>query len=265
MVRRFLAELSAEQIPARITESSIIVLPLGAIEAHGHHLPLNTDFVVAASAAEALVEQFGEQFDLWALPPLAFTKSNEHAWAPGTVWLSAETMLRVLDEIARSVSETKAKKLVFLNAHGGNTSLLQVVLRDVRLKYGLQTFLVHPFRASGEGGELGMGIHGGFDETSVLLHLRPELVDMSKAIRQVPEHLAENRHVKWGGSVQFGWLSNDFEAEPKAGSLGVGVIGNPIGANAAHGATEWNAVLAQLGEAFSEIADWDPKRSVRSE
>ena len=67
--------------PARL----IAILPLGAIEQHGPHLPFNTDLVIPSRTAEELVERVGDELDLWLLPPLAYTKSNEHAWAPGTV------------------------------------------------------------------------------------------------------------------------------------------------------------------------------------
>lgn len=245
MATRLLGELSTNDAAQRLTDQSVIVLPLGAIEAHGPHLPLATDLIVAAAAVDELVDRFGDEHDLWALPPLGFTKSNEHAWAPGTVWLSAQTLLAVLDDIGRSLLTTRARTLVFVNAHGGNSALLQVACRDLRLAHGLRTFLAHPFKDSGRPSELGMGIHGGHDETSVLLHLRADLVDMTRAVRRVPEALAENRFVKWGGSVSFGWLSNDFAPE--------GVIGDPLGATADHGAALWRSVIDDLGAAMAEI------------
>jgi creatinine amidohydrolase len=90
---RLLAELRAPEIGERLTERSIIVQPLGAIEQHGPHLPLSTDSVVATAVAEAAVGRVGDEVDAWLLPTLQFTKSNEHAWSPGTVWLSATTLL----------------------------------------------------------------------------------------------------------------------------------------------------------------------------
>ena len=143
---RYLAELKLSEIE-RITESSILIQPVGAIEQHGAHLPFNTDLVVPSRTAEELVDRFGEELDLWLLPPLAYTKSNEHAWAPGTVWLSAQTLLGVLDDLGRSISKLPARKLVFLNGHGGNSALLNVACRDIRVAHGLQTFLMHPIPA----------------------------------------------------------------------------------------------------------------------
>jgi creatinine amidohydrolase len=233
---------------------SIVIQPLGAIEQHGPHLPLATDLIVAEATAAAVVERFGDALDLWLLPALAYTKSNEHAWAPGTVWLSPTTLLAVIDDIARSLATLPARRLVFLNAHGGNSSLLNVACREARLKYGLLTFLAHPSVPPDQGGkaevdELGMGIHGGKSETSILLHLRRDLVDMSQASTNIPRSLASNRHVRFGGTVSFGWLSNDFGPD--------GHIGDPTGATAEFGASRFAAAVDNLGEALAEISHFD--------
>jgi creatinine amidohydrolase len=258
---RLLSELSTPDVASRLSASSIIVLPVGAIEAHGPHLPFSTDLEIASHAVSSMLERAGDELDLWGLPPLGFSKSNEHAWAPGTVWLSASTMLAVFDDIGRSLALLPTKKLLLVNAHGGNSALLQVVCRDLRLAYGLETFLAHPFTATDAGNELGMGIHGGHDETSMLLHIRPDLVDLTRAVRAVPEHLASNQQVKWGGSVSFGWLSSDFEPSPPAGQLPVGVIGDGTHATATHGAKLWDTVLGNLIQACQEIRDWNPSKS----
>jgi creatinine amidohydrolase len=234
-----------------LSANSIIVQPLGAIEQHGPHLPFNTDLVIADRIAELAVEQVGDQHDVWLLPPLAYTKSNEHAWSAGTVWLSATTLLAVLDDIGRSVAHTAARKLVFFNGHGGNSALVAVANREIRLHHGLMTFLAHPGVPPDQGGdspanELGMGIHGGTDETSMMLHLEPGLVDMSTATRNVPGDLAANRYVRFGGSVGFGWLSNDFGPD--------GHIGDPTASTAEHGADLVDMAVDAFCGALAEIA-----------
>ena len=249
--RRLLENLTGPEVGKKLGEGSVVVWPMGAVEQHGPHLPLSVDYVIAEETARAAVEACGEELDIWLLPTLAVTKSNEHAWAPGTLWLTAETMLAVVDDVARSVAATSAKRLVFLNAHGGNSALLGVACREVRLAHGLMTFLVHPFVPPDQGGasgehELAMGIHGGHDETSLMLHLRPELVQMDKATRRIPEHLASNEHVKFGGSVAFGWLSNDFGPD--------GHIGDPTRATAEEGERLFAAVIERLVEQLREIA-----------
>ena len=228
--------------------------PLGAIEQHGPHLPLSTDSVVATAVAEAAVAAVGDELDVWLLPTLQYTKSNEHAWSAGTLWLSATTLLAVLDDLGRCIATTPTKRLVFLNGHGGNSALVNVANRELRLKHGLMTFLAHPGLPADQGGvspeaELGMGVHGGTDETSLMLHLAPHLVNMALAERRVPEALAHNKHVKFGGRVSFGWLSNDFFTD--------GYVGDPTAATAALGKQLFDGSVTALCEALREIARFD--------
>jgi creatinine amidohydrolase len=255
MTTRRFTDLSGPEAARRLTADSVLIQPVGAVEHHGPHLPLSCDLLVADALAAAAVATWGEELDLWLLPPLAYTKSNEHAWAPGTVWLSAPTLLAVLGDMARSLATTPARRLVFLNGHGGNSALLQVACRDIRLDTGMRTFLMHPGVPADQGGasppgELGMGVHGGTDETSVVMHLRPDLVDLSLAVRSVPEHMAANRYVRFGGPVSFGWLSDDFGTG--------GVVGDPTAATAERGKELWDGMVAAAGEALAEIATFDP-------
>jgi creatinine amidohydrolase len=264
-VSRFLGDHSAHALDKRLTKDSVVIQPLGAIEAHGPHLPLSTDLVLAEALATAAVAAHGDALDLWLLPTMAYSKSNEHAWAPGTFWLTAQTMLLILDDLARCLAMTAAKTLVFVNAHGGNSALLQVACRDIRLKYGLRTFLLHPWVATDGGNELGMSIHAGHDETSLMMHVRPDLVDLSLGVRRVPEHLADNKHVKFGGSVSFGWLSNDFDDPTPATSstgrpeLSLGIIGDPTGASANHGKWCFDQIIETMGQQLDEVRRFDPR------
>ena len=251
---RRLADLRGPQVAQRLTDRSIVVQPLGAIEQHGPHLPLSTDLVIASAVAEATIDVVGDELDVWLLPPLAYTKSDEHAWSAGTVWLSATTLLAVLDDIGRCVAATPARRLVFFNGHGGNSALVNVANRELRLRYGLRTFLAHPGLPADQGGtsaanELGMGVHGGHDETSLMLHLAPHLVDMSSVERHVPEGMADNEHVRFGGPVSFGWLSDDFFPD--------GYIGDPTAADATHGKVLFEGALDAFGAGLREIATFD--------
>jgi creatinine amidohydrolase len=116
------------------------------------------------------------------------------------------------------------------------------------------TFLLHPSVPPDHGGpstegELGMGVHAGFEETSIMLHLRPELVDMTLAARHIPPGLATNEHVRFGGDVSFGWTSDDFGTS--------GVIGDPTAANSEAGKLLFEHAVAALGEALAEVARFE--------
>lgn len=253
MTSRKFAELSGPAVTSTLTDRSILIVPIGAIEHHGPHLPLITDALMAETTASAAVAAGVEAgLDLWQLPTLSVGKSDEHYWAPGTLWLSASTLMSVLEDLGRSVAMTPAPKIVFMNGHGGNVALLQVAVRQLRRMFGLQTFVMPALRIAagtgrdGEPDEFGQGIHGGYAETSVVMHLRPDLVDESLFARNVPEHLAEYEHLGFNGKpVQFGWLSNDFGPS--------GVIGDPTGANAEAGRRGFESSVGLAVAALTEI------------
>jgi creatinine amidohydrolase len=250
---RKLAELSGTAATAALSADSIIVIPTGAIEHHGPHLPLSTDALLAETYATAAVERAAAAgLDVWLLPTLTYTKSDEHHWAPGTIWLSWETLMATLVDIGRSVAATPARKLVFMNGHGGNGALLQGANRELRRRFGLSTFTMSAgIQTAGSGGdngadELGLGIHAGHGETSLVLHVRPDLVDMTLAERNVPEHIAGMEYIGFNGTpVSFGWLSNDFGPS--------GVIGDPTGASAEAGAVIFEQSVTRSVAALQEI------------
>lgn len=253
---RRLAGLRAPQVSAAIGATSIAILPIGAIEQHGPHLPIDTDLVIAERVAVGAVDRVVPGLDCWILPSIAYSKSDEHAWSPATIWISARTLLALLEDVGRSVARMGFGRLVLFNGHGGNSALLSVVLRELRTATGLQTFLAHPILPPDRGGvagsdrgdERGMGIHGGVDETSLMLALAPDRVDLVAATRNVPEHLADNRFVRFGGAVPFGWLSNDFGPD--------GHIGDPTAATADYGEVLFEAAVSAFVDALHEIAEF---------
>jgi creatinine amidohydrolase len=237
---------------AGLPAETVAVLPLGAIEQHGPHLPVSTDYLIASSVAEAAVSTAAVDVPVVLLPALAYTKSDEHAWAPGTIWLSWETLMRTLIDIGRSLAATPIRRLFFLNGHGGNSALGQVACRELRREFGLQTFLGHPSVPVDHGGrtsepsELGMGIHGGFHETSMVLHLRPDLVHLQLATPAVPTGLTAYQQIGFGKPVSFGWLSDDFGP--------AGHIGDPTGATATVGKAHFEAAVETMAAALAEAA-----------
>ncbi len=254
MSSRLFAELSGPAVADRLTPESILVLPTGAVEHHGPHLPLATDAIMAESIAGRIVAAAVEAgHHVWQLPTLSCTKSDEHSWAPGTLTLSPETFHATLVDLGRCIARTPARTVLFYNGHGGNVGSLTIALRELRRRFGLRTFIDHVRIPAGDGvdgpDEFGFGIHGGYGETALMMHLRPDLVDVTLGSRAVPEELASFSRIGFGPSpVHFGWLSDDFGFD--------GVVGDPSGATAERGAEIAAGLVTDGVTTIAEIARW---------
>ena len=177
---RNFAYLTWRQVDALPRERTLLVLPTAAIEQHGQHLPLATDTLINNLLLGKALERLPAEMAVYVLPPVCYGKSNEHIGFPGTLSLSAQTFLAVVRDLGASLAAAGFKKLVLYNTHGGNTSLVDVLARDLRAEFGLRTFSLF-----GSGGaafegvsaqERMYGFHAGEIETAFLLHATPELV-----------------------------------------------------------------------------------------
>jgi len=238
---------------AALPDTAIAVLPIGSIEQHGAHLPLATDLIMADRVSAEVCARVGSTYDLWRLPPLAYSKSNEHIGFAGTLTLRTETLLSVLDEIAGSLSTTPVRTLVLINGHGGNTSLLDVAIRDLRIRHGLTTFLVHTLLPAEQGGEshpdeLGMGLHGGRDETSLMLHLVPDLVRSDRFVRDVPDELLGYANIGVSGPARMGWITSDISK--------TGTIGDPTLATTEFGAEQFESMIESISAQMRDISHY---------
>jgi creatinine amidohydrolase len=250
---RLLTELPGPLLHEQVSQNAVVVVPIGAVEHHGPHLPLATDAIIAEAVAVAAIERAADAgLEVWRMPTISYAKSDEHAWAAGTVWLDPQTLRRTLMSVGRAVASTQARRIFFVNGHGGNTALLHQVIRELRRELGLLAFAAatgvqHAGTGDGEPDELGFGIHAGHSETSVMLELRPDLVHLDRAGRAIPEWLTGYHRIGFAGTpVSFGWLSSDFGTN--------GVIGDPTGATAGHGRQYLRTAIDGTVESLAEIA-----------
>lgn len=205
-------------------ENVVIIQPVGAIEQHGLHLPLAVDSVISVGVLGKALSKLNDNIVAYALPCLYYGKSNEHWQFPGTITLSATTLLSVIKEMADSIYQAGFRKLVLMNSHGGQPQIMEIAARDIHQeKQDFAVFPLFTWRVPHVAGELltskekEYGIHAGDAETSIMLSLLPERVKMERAVTEYPQRLPENSLLSMEGKLPFAWLTKELS---KSGVMG---------------------------------------------
>jgi creatinine amidohydrolase len=253
---RNFAYLTWKQVDALPREQTLLVLPTAAIEQHGHHLPLATDTLINNLLLGKALAQIPKELPIYALPPVCYGKSNEHVGFPGTLSVSAQTFMAVVRDLGASVAAAGFKKLVLYNTHGGNTSLVDVLARDLRAEFGLRTFSLFGSAGAAVEGlsrqEKTYGFHAGEVETSLLLHGTPELVHPEEYTANYIARVEDTELLKpEGSSANFAWLTKDIAPS--------GVLGDPTQATAENGERWANAAAARVAEALVAMYNFVPR------
>jgi creatinine amidohydrolase len=243
--------------------NTVAILPTAAIEQHGPHLPVATDAEINAGILARTATLLPPELPVLVLPMQAIGLSVEHIRFPGTLTGSPETLLAFWTEIGRSVARAGVRRLLFLNSHGGQPQILDLVCRRLRGESGL-------FAVACSWGRLGLpdglvdaaerrhGIHGGMIETSLMLRLRPDLVRRDKIQNFRSAWLAKQPSfeiLEPEGAVGFGWETQDLNADGALGdaSRATSEIGEAILANTAK----------RLTTLIEELAGFDPASLLR--
>ena len=253
---RFWADLKSPDFARLDLNRCIAVLPVAAIEQHGPHLPLNVDATLVDGVIANALPHLPAGLPVLFLPTQSVGFSPEHTRFAGTLSLKAETILRLWTEVAESVAATGVKKLVLLNSHGGQVGLLDVVARDMRTRLGMLVYSVNSFNLpllDEQGGSVAaqfsahehrFGIHAGELETSMMLALKPEQVDMARAqnFHSTSQDRAEQFSILGNGrSAKLGWQMQDYNPH--------GAVGNAAAATAQKG----HALLGAMGRSLAQL------------
>ena len=206
----------------------VLLIPVGSLEQHGPHLPLDTDTRIAVALADAVVEQ---RSDALVAPAIAFGSSGEHEGFAGTLSIGGEALAVLLVELVRSNRDFA--HVVFVNGHGGNLDALQRAASQLVA----EGHSVVAFSPSVPGGDA----HAGRTETSLLLHLDPSMVRLELAQAGATEPLAD--------------LLPRMRADGVRAVSPNGVLGDPHGASAEEGAELFATLVADLGARVAELVD----------
>ncbi len=212
---------------------AIAVLPLGATEQHGPHLPLSVDANLAHSMVQATIAHLPASLPALFLPVQRVGYSPEHMAFAGTLSLKADTVIRLWTDLAESVAVSGVTKLVLFNTHGGNVGLMDVVARELRTRLGMLVYCVSWFNlpltdaedkdvmARFSAAEQRFGVHGGEMETAMMLALKPRLVRQTKAhaFASTSEQRAQDFPILGNGkSAKLAWAAQDLNPEGAAGN-----------------------------------------------
>lgn len=258
--QRYLPYLSWRQIadlpdPA----NTVIVLPTGATEQHGPHLPCAVDSVIAAGVVGHALGRLPAAVPAYAMAPITYGKSEEHLHFPGTMTLSGETLLATMNEVGESVYRAGFRKLLIVNGHGGQPQVMEMAARELRLRHG--DFIVVPsftWRVPHVAGrylserEKKLAMHAGHAETALMLALAPDTVDMSLAVSNYPPEFP-SRLLSPDGRPACAWSARDFGPS--------GVIGDPLPATAEQGHAILDSLAESWAQAITELHElsWAPR------
>jgi creatinine amidohydrolase len=257
---KFWAEMSWRDFSDAEMSKVVAVLPVAAIEQHGPHLPVGVDAFINEGCLKRAAARLPADLPVLFLPLQAIGASSEHSEFPGTLTLSSETLARAWTEIGDSVARTGCRKLVFMNSHGGNSAVIDIVARELRARRRMLAVnaswrrLGYPEGLYGAR-ELAHGVHGGDAETSLMLAFRPETARMEEArdfVSAAASMEREFKHLRATQPIGFGWMASDLNLS--------GAVGDAASATAAKGEACAEHGAAAFVELLREVAAFDLAR-----
>jgi creatinine amidohydrolase len=254
---RFWADLSTRDFAQLDAASTVAVLPLGATEQHGPHLPLSVDHALVDAILMDALSKIAPQLPVLVLPTQQVGYSPEHADFAGTLTLPVETVIATWVALGACVARAGVRKLLLFNAHGGQVSVMDIVARELRMRHGLIVYSCSwwnlPLGSDVTGlfsaDEHRFGVHAGDIETSFMRAIRPQHVDMERAAlfaSSSQQRAAAHPILGNGHSAKLGWAMQDYNAQ--------GAAGNAAAATAEKGRALLLAAGTQLALLLRELS-----------
>jgi creatinine amidohydrolase len=254
---RLWAHLTSDELSALAGERCVAVLPVGAIEQHGPHLPLGTDTMIAEGLVARACARIADDLPVLVLPTQAIGESTEHGSFAGTLSHEAETLLAAWTELGAALSRSGIHKLVIVNAHGGQPQIVDLAAQRLRARNAMLVVRANYMNWPLPDGlvdedERRHGHHGGQVETAIMLALHPELVKTAAA-QHFPSKARDlagiHRRFGQGGSLGFAWQAEDLNPD--------GVVGNAAAATAALGEALLDHHAKRLADLIADASAFD--------
>lgn len=260
---QYYRELSRLDMESVDKEETIVMIPTGALEQHGNQCPLGTDEIIAEATARRIKERLDKEcpdYPMLIFPMIPVGLSTEHINFCGSVTLKPDTYYHMLHDICTGIARHGFKKLAFLNCHGGNSPIIQVLSRELRSELGIAVFVINcgaffgnkAVRDTVSEGNV-WDFHGGEMETDMVLAERPDLVDLSVSEAGIPKIFGDNKTVTVYGPITLGWVSEEWVTKD---DKPIGIGGDPSGATAEKGEIIYNSFLDSIIPGLMEIRKW---------
>jgi creatinine amidohydrolase len=249
-------ELTWPEVRAAAAAKKAILIPVGSIEDHGPHLPLNTDNIIVEAVCFEVARRAPEEISSLPVLPVGF--EDHHMDFPGSLTSDMETLLNFFADAAVSVARHGFTHIMLVNGHGSNASLVELAARKAVLKTGavvgalagnaaVDDVLVRDLIAARRRSEAGGIGHACEFETAMMLYLRPELVQMDKAVKEMG--VPSLKYYNWDhpAPAAFAWMDwwSRFSRS--------GVAGDPTVATREFGEFMFNATVERMLELIREF------------
>lgn len=247
MAKILLGEMTREEAKERL-RGNIAILPVGSLEQHGPHLPLDTDSFDAFHLSVKAVERVSDPKPI-VLPSINYGVSYHHMGFPGTISISPETLIKMVYEICEGLANHGVKRIVIVNGHGGNNAALTVAAQKVRYHLGIPVYLDAAGSLSKkERKEIVKtkgNAHSGEYETSTSLANRPHLVQLEKAKEDIPKF--KSKYLDYDAEDRVIYPLDMKEMTKH------GILGDATKASKAKGKKLWEAMTSNLAEFLEDL------------
>ena len=251
MLTNFWNNLTTKEI-SKLSRNTVIIVPFSAIEQHGPHLPVSTDKIILDRILEKLCTKNKKNKDFVVLPNLCIGSSSEHSSFEGTLSVNSLNYINFCLNYLESIFSKKFYKFIFLNSHGGQTSHIEIIAKELKTKFNKSKIIkANYFLFSGyediiSTNELTYGYHGGDFETSLMLYLAKEKVRINKISKgKLSPDYNNKKIITFEKNIKLQWDTKDISKS--------GIIGNPQNASSIKGQKLTKVAISTIEKIIKEL------------